>query len=191
MNVEINQTALAEFRKQLTPIKACKIIFGTLISVGATAAVVAAMSNPLKASKGLLKVLMAAGVFVLACKAGDMAQDHFEQTVDNLSESIQDISKEMKEIEEELKKGENNSNGNNPDAGRDSKQQPEKQRSSAATAAEGGKAAGASVRRRWWSKKEGDAQVLEVDEKNVPERQKSEGDHEGRGGKPDRSGGQG
>lgn len=182
MNVEVNPEALAELKAKLTPKNATKVIFGTLISLGAAAAVFAALRNPLKASKGIVKLLMLAGVLVLASKAGDIAQDHFEETVDDWSETISDIRKEMKEEGDEK-------HGNNTHAGRNTKQQPEKPGSTCADST--GKASGPPVRRRWWSKKERAGEVLEMDAKDVPERQESEGNHERRSGEPDRPGDQG
>lgn len=175
MSIEVKQEALIELKKQMTPLNAGKVVFGTLISIGATAAIIAALSNPLKASKGIIKLLMAAGILALACKAGDVAEQHFKETVDDWAETIRDIQKEVKEEGEKQ-------DGRDTHAGRHTEQQPEKPGLPAAK--ESGEAAGAPVRRRWWSKKEGTKQILEVVQKDVPERQKSQGDHERRGGKP-------
>ena len=179
MNVEVNQEALIELKKQLTPLNAGKIVFGTLISIGATAAIIAALSNPLKASKGIIKLLMAAGVFVLACKAGDIAENHFKEKVDSIAETVRDF---QKEVNEEIKKEGETQNGRDTNAGRNSEQQPEKPGLPAVN--QSGKTPGASVRRRWWCKKERTEQGVEMVQKDVSERQKSKGDNERCGGKP-------
>ena len=173
MNAEINQEALEELKKQLTPLNAFKIIFGTLISFGATAAVIAAFRDPMKGAKGMLKLLMAAGVFMMGCKAGDIAEEHFKETVDNWTETVNDISNEVKKLE-----GADESHGTDTGNGRDSKQQPEKQAGIGRIAESAGKAAGASIWRRWRGEKKRTEQVLEMDEKNVPERQVAKGDTE-------------
>ena len=169
MNVEVNPEALAELKSKLTLRNATKVIFGTLISLGAAAAIVMALKDPLKASKGIIKILMLAGVLVLADKAGDIAEEHFKEKVDDWADVIKDIQKESKEEGD-------NKHGNDSHAGRDSKQQPEKQRTEGNSS---GKTANPPVRRRWWSQKERTGKVLEVDAQDVPERQESEGNHEG------------
>lgn len=178
MNVEVNPEALAELKSKLTLKNATKVIFGTFISLGAAAAIVMALKDPLKASKGILKILMLAGVLVLADKAGDIAEEHFKEKVDDWAEVIDDIRKETKEEGDEQ-------HGTDSHAGRNTQQQPEKQ------GAEGnstGKAADPPVRWRWWSQKERARKVLEVDAKDVSERQEPEGHHEGCSREPDRSG---
>lgn len=184
MNVEVNQDALAELKSKLTPKNAVKVIFGTLISLGAAAAVFAALSNPLKASKGIIKILMAAGILVLASKAGDIAEDHFKETIDDWSELYQDVQKEMKEEGDEKR-------GADSHAGRNSKQQPEKQRAGTTNTLPPGETAGAPVRWRWWSKKERNGEVREMVQEDVPERQESEGDLQGRNRESGSSGDQG
>ena len=161
MNLEVNQEALAELKSKLTLKNATKVIFGTLISLGAAAAVLMALRNPLKASKGILRLLMIAGVIILADKAGDIAEDHFKEKIDDFAEIISDIKTEMNDVE-----GDTN-NGTNSYAGRNSQQQPSEQRASGKEARE---AARPPIRRRWWSQKERAEQVLEVDAQNVPER---------------------
>lgn len=169
MNVTINEEALVEFKKKLTPINAGKAIFGTLVSIGAAAAVIAAFRNPLKASSGILKLLMAAGVFVLACKAGDIADEHLKETVDDWTSTAKEISEELKK-EEKQTKGADKKNGSDTLHRGNTQQQPEKQGTGSA---ETGQTSSPTVRRRWWSKKEGNAEVLEVDEKDVSERSES------------------
>ena len=186
MNVKVNPEALEELKSKRTPRNAAKAIFGTLISLGAAAAVLAVLSDPLKASKGILKVLMAAGVLVLASKAGDIAEEHFKEKVDDWADTFKDIQDDIKEEEGDEK------HGTDTHAGRDSKQQRKEQGTGGNSRKEAaGETPGAPVRRRWWSKMEREREVLEMDEKDVPERPDTEGDHEGCGGKPDRSGDQG
>ena len=172
--MDINQEALEELKKQLTPLNGFKIIFGTLVSVGATAAVIAAFRNPINGVKGILRILMSAGAFVLGCKAGDIAEEYFKETVDNWTETISDISNEVKKLE-----GAEDSHGTNTGNGRNSQQQPEKQTSISRIAESAGKAAGASIWRRWRGEKKGTEQVLEMDAKDVSERQKPSGDIKG------------
>lgn len=181
MNVEVNQEALAELKSKLTLKNATKVIFGTLISLGAAAAIVMALKDPLKASKGIIKLLMLSGVLVLADKAGDIAEKHFKEKVDEWSDTIQDIQKELKEEGDEQ-------HGTDSHAGRNTQQQPEKQRAESISS---GKAADPPVRWRWWSQKERARKVLEVDAEDVSERQESEGNHEGCSREPDCSGDQG
>lgn len=96
-------TALNELTKtkdNITPIKTAKFIFGTLISCGAMAATVVVLSGPMRNCKGLTKLLMKLGIFVIGCKVGDMAEDYFNESVDKL---IEEINKIIKETKEELK----------------------------------------------------------------------------------------
>lgn len=70
-----------ELKDKITPMATAKFIAGTLISFGATAAIIAALKNPLAGARGLTKLLMKVGIFVLACKAGDSAEEYFKKTV--------------------------------------------------------------------------------------------------------------
>lgn len=149
MNVEINPEALEELKSKLTTKNAIKVVFGTLISLGAAAAVIAMMKNPIKNARGITKILMAMGVFTIGCKVGTEADDYFKETVDNVADSIADIKKELKE------EGVDISNAANSIVRRDSKQQPEKQNNSGAElggsdTGSSGKTSGSTV---WWSRK--------------------------------------
>ena len=147
--MEIDQNMLIELKKQFTAKKAIKTIFGTLVSIGAMAAVIAMFKNPIKASKGIIKLLMIAGVFMLADKAGDVAENHFDEKVDEWSDSAKEFMKEM------AKEGADAKNGTDPN-GRNTKQQSEKQRDSSTecersdSAAEDGEASSSSI---WWRRR--------------------------------------
>lgn len=153
MSVEINADDLDEIKKQLSAKNAFKVIFGTLISLGATAAVIALMKNPIKGAHGIVKILMSMGIFVVGCKVGDVAEDYFEEKVDDLSEMVKDIRNEIKE------EGDENKNASDSESGRNSKQQSEKSNNNgsklrgANNSDADGKAAGSAVWWRGWRKK--------------------------------------
>lgn len=174
MSIQVNEEALEELKKQLTPKGIGKVVLGTLVSLGATAAVIAAFRNPMKGTKGLLKILMAAGIFVLGCKAGDIAEEHCGEMIDEAADTIGEFFKELTKSE-----GGTQQNGGNTNDGRNTKQQSKKQGNGSgqrADAAENnGKAPASSIWRRWRGKKEGTKQVLGMDEKDVFERPEPEG----------------
>lgn len=87
---------MAELKKNATPLKAIKFITGTLISCGAMAAVAALLKGSLKGSKGVTKLLMRLGIFVLACKAGEVAEDYFSETFDETVEAFKETQEELK-----------------------------------------------------------------------------------------------
>lgn len=89
---------LNELKSKITPLNTIKFLTGTLISLGATAAVIALMRNPLNTTKGITKLLMKLGIFVLGCKAGDVAKTYFE-------ESVTEIENELKESKEVISNG--------------------------------------------------------------------------------------
>ena len=91
MNLE---KELTELKEKVTPLKTAKFIFGTVISCGAMAAIVAALKNPIQSAKGITKLMMRLGVFVLGCKAGDIAEKYFNDTVDEVVNAYQDVQKE-------------------------------------------------------------------------------------------------
>ena len=91
MNLE---KELTELKEKVTPLKTAKFIFGTVISCGAMAAIVAALKNPIQSAKGITKLMMRLGVFVLGCKAGDVAEKYFNDTVDEVVNAYQDVQKE-------------------------------------------------------------------------------------------------
>lgn len=88
--------AKKELEELTTPLGITKFIGGTAASLGAAAAITCLMKSPLKNVKGLSKLGMTFGVFVLACKAGDIADDYFNKVVDEIVDFIQDFKKEMK-----------------------------------------------------------------------------------------------
>ena len=87
---------LEELKAKITPLNTAKFLTGTLISLGATAAVIAMMKGGLNGSKGVTKLLMKLGIFVLACKAGDVAEDYFRETFDGAQEAFSDAKKDIK-----------------------------------------------------------------------------------------------
>ena len=85
---------LEEIKSKMTPMNTAKFLAGTVISLGAYAAIVALLKTGLAGNKGVTKLLMKIGIFVLACKAGDAAKDYFDGMFDN-------AEKEMKEMKDE------------------------------------------------------------------------------------------
>lgn len=83
-----------ELKAKMTPINTAKFLAGTLISLGATAAVIALMKSGLSGSKGVTKLLMKLGIFVLACKAGDVAENYFKETFDEAQSAFKETQKE-------------------------------------------------------------------------------------------------
>ena len=87
---------LEELKLKMTPLNTAKFVAGTVISLGATAAVIAMMKSGLSGSKGVTKLLMKLGIFVLACKAGDVAESYFKETFDEAQGAIKDMREEEK-----------------------------------------------------------------------------------------------
>ena len=88
---------LNELKSKITPINTIKFLTGTLISLGATAAVIGVLKSPLAGARGITKLLMKLGIFVLACKAGDVAEEYFRKTMDEAVESLKESEEELKE----------------------------------------------------------------------------------------------
>lgn len=86
---------LLEFKSKITPLNTGKFVMGTIISLGATAAVIAMLKSPLKNAKGITKLLMKLGIFVLGCKAGDMAEQYFNETFDETVNAFNEAKEEM------------------------------------------------------------------------------------------------
>ena len=74
-----------------------KFVTGTLISLGAAAAVFAMMKTGLAGSRGVTKLIMKLGIFALACKAGDTAEEYFKETFDKTQEAFKEGEKETAE----------------------------------------------------------------------------------------------
>lgn len=87
---------LSEIRAKVTPVKTVKFIVGTIVSCGAMAAVVAALKSPIQSAKGITKWMMRLGIFVLGCKAGDIAEDYFSKTTDQVIEAFNEAKEEVK-----------------------------------------------------------------------------------------------
>ena len=85
---------LNELKSKITPINTIKFLTGTLISFGATAAVIAAMRNPLQGAKGITKLLMKLGIFVKASRAGDAAEKYFKDTVEDAEKAFKEAKEE-------------------------------------------------------------------------------------------------
>ena len=83
-----------ELKAKMTPANTMKFIGGTIVSLGATAAVIALMKSGLSGCKGVTKLLMKLGIFVLACKAGDVAENYFKETVTEAENAFRDTKKE-------------------------------------------------------------------------------------------------
>ena len=92
---------LQELKAQITPTNAIKFLAGTIISLGATAAVFGMMKGSLAGSKGVTKLLMKLGIFILACKAGDVADDYFKKKADEIEETFVEAKEEMKGVMKE------------------------------------------------------------------------------------------
>ena len=97
---------LEELKAQMTPMNTIKFLGGTLVALGATAAVIGIMKGGLKGARGVTKLLMKLGIFVLACKAGDTAEDYFREKVTEFMEDSKEAKKEIKEIQEIISHGE-------------------------------------------------------------------------------------
>lgn len=89
---------LQELKESVTPLSTVKFITGTLISLGAAAAVVGLFKNPVESSKGLTKLMMKLGIFILGCKAGDIAEKYFNETVDETIKTFKETQEEMKAV---------------------------------------------------------------------------------------------
>ncbi len=89
---------LEELKSKMTPINTAKYLAGTVISLGAMAAVIAVMKSGLVGNKGVTKLLMKLGIFVLACKAGDVAEKYFKEQFSEAQEAFK--VKEVKEVSE-------------------------------------------------------------------------------------------
>lgn len=86
---------LNELKAQITPMNTAKFLAGTVISLGATAAVIGILKGALPGSRGVTKLLMKLGIFVLACKAGDVAEDYFRKTTDEAEKAFREAKQEM------------------------------------------------------------------------------------------------
>ena len=73
---------LNELKAKVTPVNTAKFLVGTVISCGAMAAIIAALGGSIQNTKGLTKLMMKLGIFVLGCKAGDMAEKYFSNMMD-------------------------------------------------------------------------------------------------------------
>ena len=93
MNIE---KELMELKANVTPFKTIKFLAGTVISCGAMAAICAALKIPIQSSKGLTKLMMRLGIFILGCKAGDVAEEYFGQMIDKVMETFKEAKEEEK-----------------------------------------------------------------------------------------------
>ena len=86
---------LNELKEKVTPLNTLKFLAGTVVSCWAMAAIAAALKIPLQSSRGLTKLIMKLGVFILACKAGDIAETYFNDTVDSIIKTFNEAKEEM------------------------------------------------------------------------------------------------
>ena len=86
-----------ELKAQITPFNTMKFVTGAIISLGAAAGVFAMMKNPINAAKGITKLIMKLGVFVLACKAGDVAEQYFRETADTVANTLKQTKEETED----------------------------------------------------------------------------------------------
>ena len=93
----IIQNDIKELTKNVTPLNTFKFVAGTIVSCGAMAAISSLLKVPIQNSKGIVKIAMKVGVFVLACKAGDVAEKYFNDVVESTYSEITDALKEAKE----------------------------------------------------------------------------------------------
>lgn len=84
-----------DLKQKATPLNATKFVVGTLISLGAAAAVAGMMKGSLKNVKGLTKIIMKLGIFMLGCKAGDVAEKYFNDTLDDIIKTFKEAKEEM------------------------------------------------------------------------------------------------
>ena len=89
---------LEDLKLKMTPLNTAKFVVGTVASLGATAAVIALMKSGLGGSKGVTKLLMKLGIFVLACKAGDVAEDYFKEQFDKVTDAFKEAQEETKQV---------------------------------------------------------------------------------------------
>lgn len=87
---------LTELKANVTPLNTAKFLAGTLISCGTMSAVVMALTGATTNAKGITKLMMRLGIFVLGCKAGDMAEKYFDETFDNFVEVFKEVQEEEK-----------------------------------------------------------------------------------------------
>lgn len=92
--MDLNQE-IEELKAKVTPLSTIKFITGTVISLGAAAAVVGMFKNPVESAKGLTKLMMRLGIFVLGCKAGDVAEKYFNDTVDETIRTLRETTEEV------------------------------------------------------------------------------------------------
>ena len=87
---------LTELKEKVTPVSTAKFLAGTLISIGAASAVTMLFKGSTQGMKGLMKLLTKLGIFVLGCKAGEMAEEYFSETIDKMIKSLKEVQEEEK-----------------------------------------------------------------------------------------------
>ena len=92
--MKINET-LSEWKKKTTPAETFKTVAGTIVGCGAMAAVVALMRGSTAGTKGVTKLMMKAGIFVLGCRVGDEAEKYFNSQVDGIIASLKEAKEEL------------------------------------------------------------------------------------------------
>lgn len=86
---------LSELKDKITPLNIAKFITGAIVSLGAYTAVSVLFKGSLKNVKGLNRLIMKAGIFMLGCKAGDVADKYLCETIDETVESVKELKKEF------------------------------------------------------------------------------------------------
>ena len=87
---------IQELKEKITPASTVKYVAGTIISLGAAAAIASLFSGHIKNAKGITKLMMKIGIFVLGCKAGDVAETYFVNYVDDTIKTFKEAQEEMK-----------------------------------------------------------------------------------------------
>lgn len=88
---------LAVIKAKATPLGAVKFVAGALVSCGAYAAVVGLLKGSMVDMKGLTKLMAKAGIFILGCKAGDVAEKYLTDVIDNTVNAFKDAQEETED----------------------------------------------------------------------------------------------
>ena len=100
--VDLNRE-LTEIKQKATPVNTAKFLIGTVVSMGAFAAVTALMKGSLSNSKGVAKLMMRLGIFILGCKAGDVAEEYFSERIESIIKAFNEAKEETKNESDSVK----------------------------------------------------------------------------------------
>lgn len=81
---------------ELTLGSVLRFAVGTVISLGSAAAISYAFKDTIRSAKGIAKISMRLGIFVVGCKIGEDAETFFNKTVDETVETCKEIFKHFK-----------------------------------------------------------------------------------------------